>query len=264
MMKKRGLLLVMLSLCMGVGAAWVANNWVQIRNGQISAINENEASVVVASMNIPYGTKIAARHLDTIMVPKKLLPGDAVLDAESIEGQVTTIDIVDGEMMMKSRLSEHGSGSTLAALITENMRAVTVRVDDVVGVAGFLLPGNFVDIIAIKMDRGTKSAKTNTVLKKIRVLAVDQKARTDDSEPVVVRAVTLEMMPKESELLAKSRAEGSILLTLRNPNEEDIPVVVAKEKPAVKRVVRRRAYKAPAPEITIIRGTKVNKQKTKS
>jgi pilus assembly protein CpaB len=94
-------------------------------------------------------------------------------------------------------------------------------------------------------------------------LAVDQKARTDDSEPVVVRAVTLEMLPKESELLAKSRAEGSILLTLRNPNEEDIPVVVAEEKPAVKRVVRRRAYKAPPPEITIIRGTKVNKQKTK-
>ncbi len=263
MMKKRGLLLVMLSLCMGVGAAWVANNWVQIRNGQMTAINNNEASVVIASMNIPYGTKIAARHLDTIMVPKRLLPGDAVLVAESIEGQVTSIDVVAGEMMMKSRLSEHGSGSTLAALITENMRAVTVRVDDVVGVAGFLLPGNFVDIIAIKMDRSTRTAKTNTVLKKIRVLAVDQKARTDDSEPVVVRAVTLEMLPKESELLAKSRAEGSILLTLRNPNEKDIPAVVAEEKPAVKRVLRRRAYTAPAPEVIIIRGTKVHTQKTK-
>jgi len=59
MMKKRGLLLVALSLVMGVGAAWVANNWVQIRNGQMSAVNEDEVVVVAAAMNIPYGTKIA-------------------------------------------------------------------------------------------------------------------------------------------------------------------------------------------------------------
>lgn len=263
MMKKRGFLLVALSLLMGVGAAWVANNWVQIVNGEIAAVNENEMAVVVASMDIPYGTKITGRHLDTIMVPKNMVPGGAVLDAATIEGQVATIDVISGEMIMKSRLSEHGSGSTLAALIGENMRAITVRVDDVVGVAGFLLPGNYVDIIAIKVDRRSMTAKTETVLKKVRVLAVDQKARTDDSEPVVVRAVTLELLPNESEILSKSRAEGSIQLTLRNPNEEEAPVpVVVEAAPVVKKVVRR-TYTAPAPEITIIRGTKVNKQKTK-
>jgi len=264
MMKKRGLLLVALSLLMGVGAAWVANNWVQIRDGDIAAVKKDEVAVVTASMNIPYGTKIAARHLSTIMVPKAVVPSDAVLDAESIEGQVSTVDVVSGEMIMKSRLSEHGSGSTLAALIGENMRAVTVRVDDVVGVAGFLLPGNYVDVIAIKLNRSTKNATTDTILKKIRVLAVDQKARTDDSEPVVVRAVTLEMLPEQSEILAKSKAEGSIQLTLRNPNEEDAVVVAeAAPEPVKKPVVRRRTYTPPAPEVTIIRGTKVNKQKTK-
>ena len=264
MMKKRGFLLVALSLMMGVGAAWVANNWVQLRSGQLSAVNnENEITVVVASMDIPYGTKISARHLNTISLPKAAVPGDAVLDPESIEGQVSSTDVVSGEMLMKSRLSEHGSGSTLAALINDNMRAITVRVDDVVGVAGFLLPGNYVDIIAVKLDRNSKIAKTDTVLKKIRVLAVDQKARTDDSEPVVVRAVTLEMMPQESEVLAKSMAEGTIQLTLRNPNEEEVVVVAEAEPEAPKPVVRRRTYTPPAPEVTIIRGTKVNKQKTK-
>jgi pilus assembly protein CpaB len=262
MMKKRGFLLVALSLFMGVGAAWVANNWVQIRNGELATVDSNETAVVVASMNIPYGTKLESRHLSTIMVPPNMVPSDAVLDGASIEGQVATIDVVSGEMIMQSRLSEHGSGSTLAALIGDNMRAITVRVDDVVGVAGFLLPGNFVDIIAIKLNRRTKIAKTNTVLKKVRVLAVDQKARADDSEPVVVRAVTLEMLAKESEVLAKSMAEGSIQLTLRNPNEEDVKVV-AEVKAAPKRVVRRRTYAPPAPEVIIIRGTKVNKQKTK-
>jgi pilus assembly protein CpaB len=260
MMKKRGLLLVALSLVMGVGAAWVANNWVQIRNGQVSAVNKDEVAVVTAAMDIPYGTKLSSRHLTTLTVPKALVPGDVVFDAESIEGMVSSIDVVSGEMIMKSRLSEHGSGSTLAALIGENMRAITVRVDDVVGVAGFLLPGNYVDIIAIKLDRKTKIAKTETVLKKVRVLAVDQKARTDDSEPIVVRAVTMEMLSKESEILAKSMAEGSIQLTLRNPNDD--VVVVAKAKPAAPKPVRRRRYTPPAPEVVIIRGTKVHKQKT--
>jgi len=265
MMKKRGFLLVALSLFMGVGAAWVANNWVQIRSGQLSAVdNKNEITVVVASMDIPYGTKIAARHLSTISLPKAAVPGDAVLDSAAVEGYVSSSDVVAGEMLMNSRLSEHGSGSTLAALISDNMRAIKVRVDDVVGVAGFLLPGNYVDIIAIKLDRNSKIAKTDTVLKKIRVLAVDQKARTDDSEPVVVRAVTMEMLPKESEVLAKSMAEGSIQLTLRNPNEEDVVVIAEAEPEKPKPVVRRRrTYTPPAPEVTIIRGTKVNKQKTK-
>lgn len=265
MMKKRGLLLVALSLMMGVGAAWVANNWVQIRNGQMSAVNVDEVVVVAAAMNIPYGTKLAPRHLTTISVPREVVPSDAVLDAALIEGFVSSTDVVSGEMLMKSRLSEHGSGSTLAALVGDGMRAITVRVDDVVGVAGFLLPGNYVDVIAIKLDRQSKIAKTDTVLKKIRVLAVDQKARTDDSEPVVVRAVTMEMLPKESEVLAKSMAEGSIQLTLRNPNEEDVVIAEAPAPAAPKPVVkkRRRTYTPPAPEVTIIRGTKVNKQKTK-
>jgi len=224
-------------------------------------VNKDEVSVVTAAMDIPYGTKLPSRHLTTLTVPKALVPGDVVLDAEAIEGMVSSIDIVSGEMIMKSRLSEHGSGSTLAALIGENMRAITVRVDDVVGVAGFLLPGNYVDIIAIKLDRKTKIAKTETVLKKIRVLAVDQKARTDDSEPIVVRAVTMEMLSKESEVLAKSMAEGSIQLTLRNPNDD--VVVVAEAKPGAAKPVRRRRYTPPAPEEIIIRGTKVHKQKTK-
>ena len=80
MMKKRGFLLVAMSLLMGVGAAWVANNWVQIRNGQIATIEDNETAVVVASMDIPYGTKIAPRHLDTIMVPPAMLPKDFECD----------------------------------------------------------------------------------------------------------------------------------------------------------------------------------------
>ena len=253
MMKKRGFLLVTLSLIMGIGAAWFANGWVANRSG----LGDSDlAMVMTASMDIPYGTKIESRHVRAVQMPKGIRPQDVATSVDEIEGFVASVDVVEGEMLLKSRFVEHGAGSTLAALIGENMRAITVRVDDVVGVAGFLLPGNYVDVLATKVDRRSKKASTETILKKIKVLAVDQTARTNEADPVVVRAVTLEMTAPQSESLSKRRAEGTIQLTLRNPND----VVVAEKKKA------RRAYRpAPAaPTVTVIRGTKVDKQKTSS
>lgn len=251
MMKKRGFLLVTLSLIMGVGAAWFANGWVANRSG----LGDSDlAMVMTASMDIPYGTKIESRHVRAVQMPKGIRPQDVATSVDEIEGFVASVDVVEGEMLLKSRFVEHGAGSTLAALIGENMRAITVRVDDVVGVAGFLLPGNYVDVLATKVDRRSKKASTETILKKIKVLAVDQTARTNEADPVVVRAVTLEMTAPQSESLSKRRAEGTIQLTLRNPND----VVVAEKKKA------RRAYRPAAPTVTVIRGTKVDKQKTSS
>jgi pilus assembly protein CpaB len=168
-----------------------------------------------------------------------------------------------GEILMKARFSSHESGSTLAALISENKRAISVRVDDVVGVAGFLLPGNYVDVLATKLERSSRVATTKTVLKKIRVLAVDQTARTDDNDPVVVRAVTLEVDPKESEILTKSMAEGTIQLTLRNPKDDDVVVAEEAPKPAAPKVVVRRPAAPAAPSVTVIRGTEQTTQNTR-
>jgi pilus assembly protein CpaB len=141
------------------------------------------------------------------------------------------------------------------------MRAVTVRVDDVVGVAGFLLPGNTVDILASR-KRGQGRAITETILRNIKVLAVDQTASAETNEPVIVRAVTLEMKPTQAEVLFQARVEGSIQLTLRNPLEAEPEVV----PPTKKRVVRRASVKKKAapPEVIVIRGTSVDKTKPKT
>ena len=84
MMKKRGLLLVALSILMGVGAAWVANNWVQIRSGQMADVNANEVAVVTAAMDIPYGTKVEERHMNTVMVPRALVTAGVVIDPAEV------------------------------------------------------------------------------------------------------------------------------------------------------------------------------------
>ena len=111
-------------------------------------------------------------------------------DVAEIEGWIATSEIIEGELLMKGRFVEHLAGSTLAAMVAPNKRAVSVRVNDVAGVAGFLLPGNFVDVLGTRLERGSRRAVTSTIIQNVKVLAVDQTARTDDdNEPVVVRAV---------------------------------------------------------------------------
>lgn len=266
MFKRRGLILIVLSLIMGTAAAYTANRWV---SSQVLHEDADKGThVVAAAMAIPYGTKVEGRHLKYVEIPDDAAPAGIFTAKEDVEGMVSTTPVTRGEILIAERFADHDSGSTLAALVGENMRALTVRVNDVIGVAGFLLPGNRVDVLSSRRD-GNRRAVTETILQNIKVLAVDQTATTEQNEPVIVRAVTLEMAPAQAEILVKARTEGEIQLTLRNPLEtvaevepEPEPEPEVKPQPAP-------AVSAPRPvnrstTVTIIRGTKVDKEKTKS
>jgi len=259
--------MVLLSLVFGVAAAWAAKSWVEPRTRAARATPAG-ATVVLAAMEIPYGTKIEGRHVKVITVPNGTPLGNHFANVAEIEGLVATQRALNGEVLLKERFTKAGAGSTLAALIKPDMRAVTVRVDDVVGVAGFLLPGNHVDVVAAR--KVNNRATTETVLMNINVLAVDQTTSNDKNEPVVVRAVTLEMTPQEAEVLVRAREEGRIQLTLRNPADDFRPQLVATPEPTPvietpKPVVRRTAPPRPtAPSVTIIRGTLVDDERTSS
>ena len=262
MLKRRGVLLIFLSLLMAGGAAFVANEWIAAAVMPDKSAKENSAQVVAAAVPIPFATKVEERHLKLVEMPEGIMPEGFFATIEQVVGQVSTTSISRGEILVAERFRPHSAGSTLAALVDENMRAVTVRVDDVVGVAGFLLPGNTVDVLASRKVSG-KRAVTETILKNIKVLAVDQQASAEENEPVIVRAVTLEMLPKQAEELFRARTEGTIQLTLRNPLEQEI---VPPPAPPKKRVVRRTPTKRPPPptEVIVIRGTSVGKTKTKT
>jgi pilus assembly protein CpaB len=241
MFRKRGLILVTLSLVLGLSAAMVARGWVADQTNKEKA---NVATIVAATMAIPFGTKVEERHLKIIEMPKDSVPPGSFTLKEEVVDKVTTQPIVAGEILMKVRFVEQGEGSTLAALVDKNMRAVTVRVDDVIGVAGFLLPGNRVDVVAAR--REGRRAITDTIL-------------------LIVRAVTLQVTPEQAEILVRGREEGSIQLTLRNPLEDEEiieeEVVAPKPKVAVRRApVRTRPQEST---VTIIRGTNVSETKTK-
>ena len=170
--------------------------------------------------------------------------------------------------MIETRLREHLGGSTLSALITPNMRAVTVRVNDVVGVGGFLLPNNRVDVLATRRDQRDSEARTRTILENIKVLAVDQEASQDKEKPVVVRAVTLEMTPEQAEIVVTATEEGSIQLALRNPLDDraaapkpklaNAPAPLPRLAPVVKPI--RRAHPA-GPTVIVIKGTTASRVK---
>jgi pilus assembly protein CpaB len=264
-MKRRGLFMVLLSLLFGFGAAWAAKNWIEERTRDANAQDEG-AGVVVAAMEIPYGAAVEARHVKVITVPKGTPLGNHFSRLSEVEGLVASQKALSGEVLLKERFTKRGAGSTLAALIKPDMRAVTVRVDDVVGVGGFLLPGNHVDIVAARKQN--ERATTETILMDINVLAVDQTSSSDKNEPVIVRAVTLEMTPKQAEILVKAREEGRIQLTLRNPTDDALPVLVAEvapappAAPAPQRKVQQAAPRVTAPSVTIIRGTNVNSSAT--
>src|SRR3990167_2085405 len=150
-MNARSLTLIVLSLVFGLGAAFLANNWLSSR---LSATpDDNLQNVVVATVEIPFGQMVETQQVSVVRRPKGTVPDDAFAASDKVVGKIATFDILRGDIVRGARLAEHLGGSTLASLIEPQKRAISVRVDDVVGVGGFLLPGNRVDVLSTKKVR---------------------------------------------------------------------------------------------------------------
>ncbi|SFR77972.1 pilus assembly protein CpaB [Marinobacter daqiaonensis] len=229
-MKKKGIVLMVgLSALLAMGAAGMANSWVQKRMNGGDAVSE-EASVVVAAHSIPFGRQVLATDLRMMRLPPHAVPAGSFTSMDDVIGRVSSQAIYSGEVVLERRVAEHSGGSALAAMLEPGMRAISVRVDDVAGVAGFLLPGDEVDVVSSKRDGGgSRSIASDTILRRITVLAVDQNASQERDGPVIVRAVTLAVTPSQAERLFEATQEGKVALTLRNPLEktEKQPEIVA-------------------------------------
>ena len=249
----KALSLLIAALFFGVGAAFFANDWLQRQaSTQVMEAVIERQPVLVAARAVEFGQKLVAADIRVVEWPVDLLPDGVLGDSEMAVGRVASQKLLAGEPLLAERLVERLSGSALSAMIAPNKRAITVRVNDVAGVAGFLLPGNRVDVLGTRKVNGR--ANTRTVLQNVKVLAVDQKASRDKEEPVVVRAVTLEAGVDESITLVKATEEGTVQLALRNP--EDLAMRVDPEP--VASAARSAASRRAEPVVRIIRGTSVN------
>ena len=244
-MNSRFITMLIIALVLAGGAAWIANRWIESQSTVNVNVSKNTTAVVVASTNIPFGSRIEITQIKMLEWPKDSVPAEAFTQLQPVVGKVTQRSFIANEILLKPQIKEHLGGSTLSALITEGMRAMSVRVNDVVGVAGFILPGNKVDIIHAK----GKGKSTRTLLHNIKVLAIDQTASTDQNKPAVVRALTLEVTPKQSETLVKAMKTGSLQFTLRNPLDDE-ELIKEKEELKPKKTVKRR-IKRPVVDTSI-------------
>jgi len=178
--------------------------------------NTSGPKVIMANSTIEAGTALVAIQLKSVVWPSSsALPEGAHSDEKKLLGRVARQPILAGELVLESKLASLESKGGLASMITLGKRAISVRVNDVVGVAGFALPGNYVDVLVSARDAlGQPFSKV--VLSHVKVLAIAQDTTADPSKPKVVNAVTLELTPTEAEQLDLARSIGALSLVLRN------------------------------------------------
>lgn len=214
----RAIVMLLVAALAGLAAVVLASRWMmQQSSGSVT-------KVVVAATDINLGQRLAPEFVKTVDWPRDSLPPGALTEQKLIDGRVTKSSVMRGEPILESKLTPVGTRGGLSAVIAEGKRAITVRVNDVVGVAGFALPGSFVDIIVNTQkdaNKGDASAQneqsiSKIVLEKILVLAIAQEVNRDETKPKVVNAVTLEVSPDEAEKLDLARSVGTLSLVLRN------------------------------------------------
>lgn len=217
MKNTRAVVMVSVSVAVAVAAVYWASQWVR------SQATVSTGKVVVAKTDIELGSRLNTVMLKVADWPKGSVPEGAVSDPEKIKDRVVKTTVLAGEPVLESKLAPIGTKGGLSAVIAEGKRAMTVRVNDVVGVAGFALPGNYVDIVVNteedtgKLSDGKTKSISKIVLDHILVLAVAQESSVrEEGKPKVVNAVTLEVTPEQAEKLDLARSVGQLSLVLRN------------------------------------------------
>lgn len=218
MKNMKAIVMIGVSVLVGLLAVIAAARWVS----QQSSFSTNR--VVVSVVDIQLGQQINPEMVKVVDWPQNSVPPGAFVDPVVLGGRVAKTAIQRGEPVLESKLSPVGSRAGLSAVIGAGKRAMTVKVNEVVGVAGFALPGNYVDIMVSTQEEGSQAGNrdrqiSKIVLERILVLAVAQEASRDESKPKVVNAVTLEVSPEEAEKLDLARSVGTLSLVLRNQVE---------------------------------------------
>lgn len=237
----RGSLLTLLGSIILAGiVAWMGNVWIERRLGGTDK-PPDMVKVVVAAKDIPVDTKIDPAHLMLVDMLPGALPEGHLAAPEQVLGKRLKEPVYKGETIAAKRLLDESATSLLSVTLTPGKRAVAVRVDDIIGVSGFILPGSRVDVIS------TAGGQAHTVLRDIKVLTVGQ---TLSAEGGTLRAgsVTLEVDPVQAEILTEITEKGNVRLTLRHQADRE-PVeespIVGTPTPAVS--YRPSALNEPAP-----------------
>lgn len=221
MRNKRFLIVLTGALLFGVLAAFSVSRYLS----SAQAYTKNLNRVTVAKVAIPVGTKIIPEQLVVVQFPKESTPDGAFDSPEKLTGRVAVMNIAAREAITEARLAPEGTAAGLSAVIPEGYRAMTVKVDDVVGISGFIMPGALVDVVVVISPDEQGSRKdpiSKIVLQNIKVLANGQNIDRpeDQREATSVKAITLQVTPEQAEKLALAATEGKLQLVMRNSTDQ--------------------------------------------
>jgi len=219
------MLLLMLALVCGGLAAYLAVGWLKTTSNRARRTAQQAVQlvpVVVAAKEIPPGTMLGGEHLKVMNWPREAMVTGMATEPAKVQGRVVRHPLVTGEPILENKLAPQGTPAGLAGIIQNERRALTVKVDEATGVAGFILPGNRVDVLVTLDKREFKDDPvTQVILQNLLVLGRGQdleQAKAGD-KPKIVPTITLEVTPEEAEKLALAAKEGNITLALRGWSE---------------------------------------------
>jgi pilus assembly protein CpaB len=220
-MNKKALIVLALALVFGAITAAAVNR--VLKRGSSKLAEGEVVRVVVAVSPISVGQRITPDQVKLEERPKTTLPEGTLSDITQVVDHVSLAEVTIGEAVLNSRLAPEGSAAGLSAVIPEGMRAMTVKVDEVIGVAGFVSPGTYVDVVAtiVRTSMDGDSA-SRIILQNVKVLASGKQIENGkDGGSVEVRTVTLQVTPEQAEALALASTAGRLQLVMRNTVDEN-------------------------------------------
>jgi pilus assembly protein CpaB len=276
MNRTRLMIIGVLALGLGAFVSFTVYRTLQTRTASSS---DAGVDVVVAANDIPIGAKIENKDVKLLKFAAANIPQGAPSRLSQVVGRGVVLAIAKGEFVLPYKLAAENAGSGLPGLIPPGMRAVSVRVNEVVAVAGFVIPGTRVDVLLTGAPGGNAEQQTTTVLKNVAVIAAGQRLeRNSAGEPQMAPVITLLVSPDDAQKLTLASTEGHIQLALRNPldtKQEDLAAVktgalyrtlaVPDNAPVAKPRLKRVTVAAPPPPsvytVEMIRGTKKEEEK---
>ena len=233
-MKRQTLIALGVAVILGLIAVVLANSYLTGRERQLATSPEGMVRVAVAALPIAFGTELTPEKVKFVQYPQASLPpGTYKTMAELLpqgKRRVVLKPLLVNQPLLAGDLSGEGQNASIAALLPDGMRAATVRINDVSGVAGFVKPNDTVDVLITRQPIGNDGAAqgqrvTDVLLQNIRVIAMDQ-AAASNGQPAVSRTATLELTPIDAQKIALGQQLGELSLVLRKPGEEqNIPNV---------------------------------------
>jgi len=223
-MRSNNILILVVAIVLGGIAAFLARNWL-LSQTQVS--RSVEGRIVVATKALSFGTPLSDDNVVEIVWGGRDLPDGAFASRQELfkDGRRAMLaTVARNEPILGSKITGPGQQASLSSTIEGGKRAVTVRVDDVRGVAGFILPNDHVDVVLIRSanNPARRESYSDLLLQNVKVIAIDQVAAEQKERPSVAKAVTLEVTPSQAQQIALATEIGTLSLILRQAGEADV------------------------------------------